>query len=62
MTHRQLLNLTSALIAAGGLGLLAIAASAARAGVWSAAGFIGACGAVLCAAVITVHFRHQRQG
>lgn len=50
--HRQAFLWMGAIIAAGGLGLLAVAISAARAGVWSAAIFIGLMGVTLVATVV----------
>lgn len=50
--YRQAFLWMSAIIAVGGLSLLAVAVSAARAGVWSAAAFIGLMGVILVATVI----------
>ena len=50
--HRQAFLWMSAIIAVGGLSLLGVAISAARAGVWSAAGFIGLLGVALIATMV----------
>ena len=54
MSHRRYRLFCSRLVLAGGLGLLAIAISAAYTGVWSAASFIGVLGACLVGAVAYV--------
>ena len=61
MSHRQLRILCSCLVLSGGLGLWAIAASAAVAGVWSAAGFIGVIGSCLVGVVAYVEVGLRRK-